>query len=80
MTACVFFLKAIRTHNLAGLPKYVWITYAWYQDRWWTSAVNDDPIRCDESEIVQLLRRSLAIEVVPVSDDPDQATDVGLVS
>ena len=70
----------MRTHNLVGFPRYVWITYAWYQDRWWTSDVNDEQISCGEDEIVQLLKQSIAIEVVPVSDDPEQATDVGLVS
>ena len=57
----------------------MWITYAWYREEWWTSAINDEPIRCSEDELVQLLRLSIAIEIVPVSDNPDANTDVGLV-
>lgn len=73
--------QATKAHNIAGYPRYVWITYAWYQEGWWTSAVNDcdDPIRCSEDELVQLLRLSLAIQIVPVSDNPSAQTDVGLV-
>lgn len=69
----------MKAHGIGGYPQYVWITYAWYQDQWWTSAVNNDPIRCSEDELVQLLRLSLAIEIVPVPDDLDAQTDVGLV-
>ena len=69
----------MKTHNIVGFPRYVWITYAWYRDEWWTSAVNDEPIRCSEDELVQLLRLSLAIEIVPVPDDPNAVTDVNLV-
>ena len=70
----------MRTHGLSGYPRYVWITYAWYQDQWWTSAVNGDPIRCSDDELSQLLVQSLAIEVLPVADDPDDKTKVGVVS
>lgn len=41
--------------------------------------MNDDPIMCSEDDLVQLLRLSLTIENVPVSDDPKAQTDVGLV-
>lgn len=71
--------QALRSHGISGYPRYVWITYAWYQDQWWTSGVNNEPIRCSEDELVQLLRLSLAIEIVPVPDDPSAQTDVGLV-
>lgn len=69
----------MRTHGIGGYPQYVWITYAWYQDEWWTSAVNNDPIMCSEDELVQLLRFSVGIETIPVSDNPNAQTDVGLV-
>lgn len=73
-------IKALRSHGIDGYPRYVWITYAWYREEWWTSAINDEPIRCSEDELVQLLRLSIAIEIVPVSGDPNAKTDVGLVS
>ena len=41
--------------------------------------MNDDPIRCDEEELIQLLRLSIAIQTVPIADNPDAATEVGLV-
>ena len=68
------------THNLVGFPHYVWITYAWYQDQWWTSAVNIEPTRCEDREIVQLLRLSLAIEAMPTRDNIHAENDVALVS
>ena len=43
------------------------------------SAVNDEPIRCDNEEFAQLLTLSIAIQVVPVTDDLDADTEVGLV-
>ena len=69
----------MKAHGIGGYPQYVWITYAWYQEEWWTSAVNNDPIRCSEDELVQLLRLSIGIEIIPVPDDPSAQTDVGLV-
>ena len=68
------------THNLIGFPRYVWITYAWYQDQWWTSVVNVEPKRCEDREIVQLLRLSLAIEAMPTPDNFRAENDVALVS
>lgn len=69
----------MRTYKLVGYPRYVWITYAWYEDKWWTSDVHNDPIDCDENELAQMLRQSLSVEVVPVPDDYDAETDVGVV-
>lgn len=69
----------MRSHDVVGYPRYVWITYAWYQDKWWTSAVNGDPVMCSENEFVELLRQSLAIGNFPFSSDPDAQTDVGMV-
>jgi hypothetical protein len=65
---------------VAGYPRYVWITYAWYQDLWWTSAVNNEPIQCSEDDLVEQLRLSIAIEIIPIPDDPNTQTSVGLVS
>ena len=42
--------------------------------------MNNDPIQCSEDELVQQLRLSIAIEIVPVPDDPNAQTNVGLVS
>ena len=70
----------MKTRNIVGYPRYVWITYAWYQEEWWMSAVSDDlQIRCSEDELVQQLRLSLAVQIVPVPDNPNAQTDVGLV-
>ena len=69
----------MKTHNLFCYPRYVWITYGWYHDNWWTSAVNNHPIRCSEDELVMLLRLSISIETDPVPDDFDASTDVQMV-
>lgn len=41
--------------------------------------MNNDQIRCNEDELIQLLRLSIAIEIVPVPDDLNAETDVGPV-
>lgn len=69
----------MRTYNLVGYPRYVWITYAWYEDKWWTSEVDNEPINCDDDELAQMLRQSLSVEVLPVPDDPHAETNVGVV-
>ena len=69
------YIQAMKTHKLTGYPGYVWITYAWYQHEWWSSAT----IRCDEEELAQMLRYSLSLGGVPLTKDPEVQTDVGLV-
>ncbi len=48
---------------LKGLtyPKYVWLTYGWYQDRWWTEEVNPEPINCTDHQLAEVLHRSFLL-------------------
>ena len=41
------------------------------------SALNSD--RCNDNELIQLLRLSIAIHIVPIANDPDAENEVGLV-
>ena len=42
-------------------PKYVWLTYGWYQDRWWTEEVNPEPTNCTDHQLAEVLHRSLVL-------------------
>ena len=68
--------QGLKGHNLLGYPRYVWITYDWYHDGWWQDS---ELLRCDEDELALLLRRSLVIRTIPVSEAPDAPTDVAMV-
>ncbi len=45
-------------------PKYVWLTYGWYQDRWWTEEVNPEPTNCTDYQLAEVLHRSLTLEQI----------------
>ncbi len=39
-------------------PRYAWITYGWYQDRWWEGEANPE---CSHDQLANFLHRSLAV-------------------
>ena len=39
-------------------PRYAWITYGWYEDRWWAGEVNPE---CPHDKLADFLHRSLAV-------------------
>ncbi len=61
-------------------PKYVWVTYGWYQDRWWTEEVNPEPTNCTDHQLAEVLHRSLALQLIPDLNELNATTDTGLVS
>ncbi len=67
---------------LKGLtyPKYVWLTYGWYQDRWWTEEMNPEQTNCTDHQLAEVLHRSLVLQLIPNLNDLNTTTDTGLVS
>ncbi len=61
-------------------PKYVWLTYGWYQDRWWTEEVNPEPTNCTDDQLAEALHRSIALQLLPNLNKLNSTTDTGLVS
>ena len=60
-------------------PKYVWITYAWYDRGWWSQ--DYDNSSCTPDILRKVLNSSLAITPTNslVSDDKNMVTISGLV-
>lgn len=60
-------------------PRYVWLSYGWYQDKWWTSEINPRMANCTDSQLAGFLERGLALQILPMAQDLDAMTDTGLV-
>ena len=84
--ACCHLCRAVTVHACMqayrrGLTHhYVWITYGWYQDRWWSADVSSQRVECSDQEMVRQVDRALALQLLPEGHDPDAMTDTGLVS
>ncbi|XP_064390853.1 gamma-aminobutyric acid type B receptor subunit 2-like [Halichondria panicea] len=59
-------------------PKYAWLTYGWYQDRWWTEEVNPEPTNCTDDQLAEALHRSIALQLLPNLNKLNSTTDTGL--
>ena len=60
-------------------PRYAWITYNWYPDRWWTEAVTTTVnVNCTDDELERFLERVISLENYPVAEDANRTTDEGL--
>lgn len=60
-------------------PRYVFLTLGWYPSKWWMeeSAGNDTLVSCTNSQLEEVLDRSLVINIYPIADNEDGPTDVG---
>ena len=59
-------------------PRYAWIVYAWYPEKWWTLE-SDVPLNCTGDQVARFLERALATQVYAVTSDVYAMTDTGLV-
>lgn len=57
-------------------PRYVWITYGWYQEEWWRESKNSV---CSNNQLAGIVERGLALQLFPRSRHPEVMTDTGLV-
>ena len=61
-------------------PRYAWLTYGWYQDRWWTEEVNpNNMVDCTDQQLATFLERALVLQISPRPDNSSAPTDTGLV-
>ncbi|XP_064390840.1 gamma-aminobutyric acid type B receptor subunit 2-like [Halichondria panicea] len=59
-------------------PKYAWLTYGWYQDRWWTEEVYPELTNCTDNQLAEFLHRSIALQLLPNLNELNATTDTGL--
>ena len=61
-------------------PKYGWIAYDWYPNRWWTLEESKIEVSCSDSELAEFLDKVISFRWRPVPDDSNVTTDAGIVS
>ena len=68
-------------------PRYLFISYFWYLDYWWTFPIvrgtdhTYTPENCTVIELTNAIFRSLAVDYFPLeSVSRNESTDVGTVS
>ena len=62
-------------------PRYVWITFGWYPDSWWTQAVSTVYVPCTDEELEAFIlnARMIQIRQYPTPNDIDETTIAGIV-
>ena len=62
-------------------PRYAWITFDWYPQRWWTQ--NDqsvDELDCpDDAQLAAFLERTISLRRHPTQEDVNATTNTGIV-
>ena len=62
---------------------YLWLSFAWYPDEWWTAPANRtnyNPLRCSQDELESMIEHSVIIDHYAHVQDKNSSTDVGIVS
>lgn len=60
-------------------PKYTWIIYDWYPERWWESR-DTDTLKCSNEEMKTVLERAISFRRHPLPKQDNSTTDAGIVS
>ena len=73
-------MQAYKRH-LFG-PQYVWATYSWYRERWWTQEVTNTTISCTDEELEEFVirERMLTLSHYAIPENRNKITDQGTVS
>lgn len=61
-------------------PRYVWIAFDWYPQRWWTLEVAKNHVDCMESQLADFIENMISLRRYPEPDNFDNITDAGIVS
>ena len=59
-------------------PQYVYIMYGWYRNQWWYP-VSGENVTCNNSQMEQVLERSLTVTQYPQIMNRSEVTDTGEV-
>ena len=61
---------------------YLWLSYAWYPDEWWTEPANRtnyEPVVCPREVLESMIEHSIIIDHYAYVLDKNSSTDVGIV-
>ena len=61
-------------------PRYAWIVFDWYPQKWWTQEVTNNKVNCTDEELERFMERVLSLREDPEPDFSGKATDAGIVS
>ena len=77
-----YFTAAIIQAHKKGFtyPRYAWIAFDWYPQRWWTRAVFQDDIDCTDDELAAFLDKTITLRRHPTQEDVNATTTTGIVS
>ena len=62
-------------------PRYAWIMFGWYPDRWWTGAVARNNVSCSDEQLEEFIEnaRMVLIRTSPIANDVNGTTIAGIV-
>ena len=60
-------------------PRYVWMTFDWYPQRWWTKKLSLDEIDCTDDELERFLDTAITLRRHPTQEDVNAVTNTGIV-
>ena len=64
-------------------PRYVWITYGWYDADWYRAQSNDDAVEdveCTVQQLSKAVNGAIIIQHYPTASDMNAPTMTGIVS
>ena len=61
-------------------PKYMFITNAWYDERWWEKGHHSEGHKCTGKDLAAVAVDNLAIILSEFPDDPDAIAEPNIVS
>ena len=60
-------------------PRYTWILYDWYPQRWW-EVQDSDTLTCTNEEMKRFLERAISFRRHPFPEQGNITVDTGIVS
>lgn len=60
---------------------YLWLTFAWYPDEWWTEPANRtnyNPVTCPQDVLESMIEHSIIIDHYAYVQDKNSSTNVGI--
>ena len=60
-------------------PKYAWIVYDWYPNRWWTFEESNLEVNCSDIELAEFLDKVISFHWHLTPADNHTTTDAGIV-
>ena len=60
-------------------PRYAWITFDWFPQRWWTRSLSVDELDCSDNELATLVDKTIALRRHPTQEDVNATTNTGIV-